>query len=380
MDKRDIDNMLKKTRLAHDHGSDYGFEEAEALLRVLANGAPTNGPEAKNFEEEFAKMTGAKHAFAMSSCVAGLHLALLALNLKPGDKVLVPTMTFRATANVPDVQGYKVVFLEAKNTFNVDPDKIEEKITSKTKVIMPVHMCGQPCEMDKIREIAEKYNLVVIEDAAHAAGATYKGKMIGNTSSRANLAAFSFQQSKNMSTLGEGGMLTTNDDRYVDKIMSDRSNGSGGLNYRMTDAQAAVGRIQLKKLPAFINSRENNARYFYENLKSIEGIELTEIIDDIKHTFHLCNILIDEETIGISRDEFLDVLRTKYGVACITQYSPPVHLDDYFRMKYKYREGDFPVAEDLARRIVTLPIAPRMTKDDLDYCIEAIKQVATERE
>jgi len=372
----DIESMRNKTYLTHSHGSDYGVEEAEALKKVLANRAPTCGPEVNKFEEEFAQMTGSKYAFAVSSCVAGLHLALLSIDLKPGDEVLVPAMTFQATANVPDIQRCKVVFVEAKRTFNIDPAKIEEKITSRTKAIMPVHMCGQSCEMDKILEIAGKYNLIVIEDAAHATGGAYKGKMIGNIS---DFAAFSFQQSKNMSTLGEGGMLTTNSDRYASRIKNDRGNGDGGLNYRMTDAQAAVGRIQLRKLPAFIEARRKNSQYFYQNLKELEAIRLVEIIEDIVHTFHLCNIMINEEAVGIKRDDFIKKLDEKYGIGCIHQYSPAIPLRDYYRQKYGYQEGDFPVAEDLAKNVVTLPIAPRMTQNDLDYCIESIREVIKEK-
>lgn len=367
-----IRSMLKKTYLSHGHGSVYGFEEAEALMRVLAAGARTCDIEATKFGKEFAEMVDAKYAFPVSSCVGALHLALLAAGLKQGDEVIVPAMTFRATANVPDVQGCKVVFCDSKFTFNINPDKIGEKITSKTKAIMPVHMCGQPCEMDAILKIAREHNLVIIEDAAHAAGSVYKGRKIGSIS---DFSAFSFQVTKNMSTLGEGGMLTVNNEKYAAKIEGLRGNGEGGLNYRMTDAQAAVGRVQLKKLAGFIKIRERNAHYFYERLKGVDGISMPDIISGITHAFHLCNILVDEKILGMTRDEFVEILKNKYGVFCNIQYSPAVHQQDYYRKKYKYRKGDFPVAEELARRVVTLPIGPRMTIVDLDYCINAVKDV-----
>ncbi len=364
--------MRYKTKNSHSFGSDYGPPEEEAVLRVLRNGAPTCDQETKRFGEEFAAFCGARFAFPVSSCVGGLHLALLAAGLQPGDEVLVPAMTFRATANVPDVQGYRVVFVDCRETFNIDPDRIEEKITDRTRAIMPVHVCGQPCQMDEILAMARKHKLVVIEDAAHAAGAAYRGKPVGSLS---DFAAFSFQQSKNMSTLGEGGMVTTNDEACAYRIKDLRSNGEGGLNYRLTDIQSAAGRIQLQKLPAFIEARAHNAHFFREQLADVRGVTIPDIIPNVKHSWHLCNVLVDEEITGLSRDRLIEVLDRDYGIRCITQYSPPVHLQTYYRRKYNHREGDFPVAEKLARRVVTLPICPRMTLPDLEYCVDSIKKV-----
>jgi len=353
-------------------GTTYDFREAEAVMRVLQAGADTNSTEVRAFEKEFASFVGARHAFAVSNCVAALHLPLLAHGFQPGDEVIVPAMTFRATANPAEVQYGNVRFVDALDaSFNIDPSKIEEKITEKTKAVYPVHMCGQPCDMDPIMEIARKHGILVIEDAAHAAGATYKGRNIGSIG---DYTAFSFQNLKNMSTLGEGGMLTTNRDDTVESLRMLRSNGEAGLNYRMTEVQGAVGRVQLQKLTEHNAIRRRNAEYLFAGLADVKGIEAQKIYDFGKSSYHLCNVLVTAEEAGMARDEILATLAQKYGVTCRTQYAPPVPFEDYFRAKYGTKEGDFPVAEDLAARVLSLPIGPRLKfPDDFDYILWAIK-------
>ena len=355
-------------------GTIYDFREAEAVLRVLQAGAITNGEEVAAFEAEFAECVGAKHALAVSNCVAALHLPLLAHGFQPGDEVVVPAMTFRATANPAEVQSGTVHFADAlDSSFNIDPSRIEEKITQRTRAIYPVHMCGQPCDMDPILEIAREHDILVIEDAAHAAGASYKGRMIGSLS---DYSAFSFQFSKNMSTLGEGGMLTTMRDDTYERLLRLRSNGPASLNYRMTEAQGAVGRVQLEKLPGFIAQRKRNTEYLFAGLADVPGITPQKIYPFGESSYHLANVLVDPDVIGRTRDEMQRELDEGYGVECTTNYCPPVPHQEYYREKYDVQLGDYPVAEDLAARLLSLPISPALDfPGDLDTVLAAIREL-----
>ena len=352
-------------------GTLYDFREAEAVMRVLQAGAVTNSVEVRAFEREFAEFVGAKHALAVSSCVAALHLPLLAHDFQPGDEVIVPAMTFRATANPAEVQAGHVRFVDALDkSFNIDPAGIEEEITARTKAVYPVHMCGQPCDMDPILEVASEHGILVIEDAAHAAGASYRGRRIGSIG---DYTAFSFQCLKNMSTLGEGGMLTFNREDTYGRIKQLRSNGDAGLNYRMTEAQAAVGRVQLQKLPHHNALRKRNAEYLFDGLGHVKGIEVQKVYGFGDSSYHLANALIVPDEAGLTRDACLETLKEKYGVTCRTQYAPIVPFQPYYQNKYGFRPGDFPVAEDLAARVITLPIGPGLSfPDDLDYILWAI--------
>ena len=355
-------------------GTIYDSREAEALTRVLEAGALTNVAEVRAFEKAFAAFVGAKHALAVSNCVAALHLPLLAHGFAPGDEVIVPAMTFRATANPAEVQGGNVRFVDALDaSFNVDPSLIEEKITTKTKAIYVVHMCGQPCDMDPILDVAAKHGVMVIEDAAHAPGASYKGRKIGSIS---DYTAFSFQCTKNMSTLGEGGMLTTNRDDTCGRLQELRNNGEASLNYRMTEAQGAVGRIQLEKLPHHNSLRKRNAEYLFEGLRGIPALEVQTIHGFGESAYHLANLLVVAEKSPLSRDDCRTRLREEYGVNCAHQYWPAVPFFPYFQNKYHTQPGDFPVAEDLSARVLSVPIGPKLCfPEDLDYIIAAFKEV-----
>jgi len=368
-----------KWKLAHLFGTIYDVEEALAMMEVLADGAPTCGPKVAKFEQKFAKYIGVKHAIAVNSCASALHLSAIALGIGPGDEVIVPTLTFRASANVFAFQGAKIVFAEPDpHTFNIDPTKIKQKITERTKAIVAVHMCGQPCEMDLINEIAKERKIAVIEDAAHAIGAEYKGRKVGTLG---DISAFSFHQCKNMSTLGEGGMVTTNNDEYAEKIKLYRTHGGAhgagvyiGLNYRMTDVQAAVGIVQLDKIDKHNEIRRKLAHYLTDLLKEIKGIILPYEMKNVKHVYHLYNILIEPDIIGMDRDTFIKRLLDKEGITAITQYFPPVHLLKAYQ-ELGHRQGECPIAEDLTKRIVTLPISPRFTFDDMNFMGESIKRV-----
>lgn len=368
-----------KWSLSHSFGTIYGVEEASAMLEVLTNWAPTSGPKVNEFEQKFAEYIGAKHALAVNSCASALHLAAIVIGIESGDEVIVPTLTFHASANVFAFQGAKIVFTESDpRTFNIDRTKIKQKVTDKTKVIVAVHMCGQPCEMDSINEIAKEKGIVVIEDAAHALGAVYKDRKVGTLS---DIAAFSFQQCKNMSTLGEGGMIVTDNDEYAEKIKLYRSHGSGiysGLNYRMTDVQGAVGVVQLDRIERHNEIRRKLAHYLTNLLKEVNGINPPYEMKNIKHAYHLYNTLVEPDIINMNRDTFIKKLLDEEGIKAITQYYPPIHLLKPYQ-KLGHQEGECPITEEFTKRIVTLPLCPRLTFEDMKFMVDAIKRVIREK-
>lgn len=365
----------KKLALTHDYGTIYGLEEAKAIIEVLAKGAPTYGygTRGQEFEKALAKYSGAKHAIVVSSCAAALHLSAIALGIKGEDEVIVPSLTFSASANVFAFQGAKIVFVDSnERTFNLDSHTIEKKITNKTKAIIAVHMCGQPCDMDPIMEIAKKYHLVVIEDAAHAIGAEYKRRKVGILG---DIACFSFHNCKNMSTLGEGGAITTNNDEWAE-IMSLYSRHGGkyaGLNYRMTEIQSAVGLIQLKKLDKHNQIRRTLSHYLTKKLEGIKALIPPYESKEVKHVYHLYNMLIKKGIAGMDRDTFIKRMAQE-GIKCIIQYCPPVHLKEAYQ-RLGHKKGECPIAEDLSSRIVTLPMGPRLTVEDIDFMVEKIKKI-----
>ncbi|RKY74326.1 MAG: aminotransferase DegT [Candidatus Latescibacterota bacterium] len=364
-----------KWALAHSFGTIYGVEEARAMMEVLEDWAPTCGRKVKEFEERFAAHEGAKHAIAANSWVGAAHLVAIVLDIKPGDEIVVPAITFHASANIFVREGAKIVFAESDpRTFNLDPEKLEEKITSRTKAIVAVHMCGQPCDMDPILRIARRHNVKVIQDAAHAPGAEYRGKKLGEMG---DFVIYSFQQCKNMSTLGEGGMVVTNDDEAAEKMRKLRSHGGGeypGINSRMTDVQGAVGLVQLARLDRHNEARRKLAYYLNELLEDVEGITTPYEIPDVKHVYHLYNTLVDEKAIGMTRDEFIRALWEREGIKAITQYHPTVNCLPAYRAM-GHGEGECPVSEETASKIVTLPLCPRFTESDMEELVEGIKRV-----
>src|SRR6202453_237129 len=288
--------------LEYGHGSTYGQEEQDALIEVLRANAPSCGPWVKKFEEEFAAFCGTQLGLAVTSGTTGLHLAMVAADVKPGDEVITTPISWIATANAAAALGAEVIFADVdERTLNLDPASVEKKITPRTKAILPVHLYGQCSDMDALNDLARPRNIRVVEDAAHAAGAEYKGRKAG---SLGDIAVFSFHQQKNMVTLGEGGMITTSDKRLYERMLSHRSlccltyDPKGkylpidetvhpmgkrywyldfdeiGFNYRMTDVQAAVGSVQLRKLESLNARRIQIANKYIEGLQGIEGLAL----------------------------------------------------------------------------------------------------------
>lgn len=394
-------------------GSIYDQMEEKALLAVLKQESQTMGPQVTLFQREFAKRFDVKHAFATSNCTTSMHAATQALGIKEGDEVIVTPITFIATSLVILKEGAKPVYADIDpRTFNIDPKQIEDKITRKTKAIYVVHYGGQMCDMDPIMEIARKHRLYVLEDCAHAHGATYKGRQAGSIG---DVGCFSFHSLKNMVTLGEGGMITTNNDALTDKIQRMRvmsithwapdqtiwefgghklekkglkdywipshfdvidDDGKWGNNYRMNEAQAAVGRAQLLKLDMMVEKRRFNGHYLNEGIKGIIGVTPTYEDPNCTHAFHLYTLCVEQEILGASRDEFLRVLYQEEGIQGILHYQPTYHFTG-LKKKYNYPDKLCHNAENFFyAREINLPMNPRLTKNDLDMIIEGVKNTA----
>jgi len=364
---------------------DLDDEEIEAVTKVLRSKWLSMGPVTQKFEKEFADYLGVKHAFGVSSGTAALHIALKALGIEEGDEVIVPSLTFVATANSVLYCGANPIFADiiSLNNFNISPDDILEKITNKTKAITVVHYGGYPCDMDAIMEIAKAHNLKVIEDAAHAPGAEYKGKKCGTIG---DVGCFSFFANKNLVT-GEGGMIVTNDDALAEKIRMIRSHGMTtltwdrhkghahsydvvdmGFNYRINEIASAIGLIQLRRLDGNNEKRREIVEEYKKRLEKISGISVPFKNYKEKPSYHILPILLAED---ISRNEFIDKLKEK-GIQTSIHY-PPIHLFTYYRKKFGFEEGILPKTEYVGEHEVTLPLYPGMREENVEYIINHIR-------
>jgi dTDP-4-amino-4,6-dideoxygalactose transaminase len=383
------------------YGSEYGPEEERAILEVLRQGAPTSGEACIQFEKDFAAYCGTAHARAVSNGTAALFLSLVALDVKPGDRIVTTPMTWIATAAAGVTLGAEVDFVDIDPvTYNLNPVELEAKITPKTKAILPVHLYGQCCDMDAILAIARKQGVAVVEDACHAVGAEYKGCKAGSLGAT---GCFSFHEQKNISTLGEGGMVVTNDPAIFERVALYRSHCTRvygrstkycsldearfpigkrfwwqdfddcGYNFRLTDIQGAVGVVQLKKLDELNQRRIDNAAYLSKGLNDVPGITLPKISAGCKHVFHLYPIQIDPERFGRTKDDFIYAILHEKGIKVGTHYTP-LHYATAFQ-KRGFRKGQFPVVEAVAERLVTLPVNPRQSREALDYLIESIRSL-----
>lgn len=382
-------------------GTQYGKEEEEAVLRVLRNNAPTSGDECIRFEKMYAAYTGAKHARVVSNGSTALFLSMVGLGVGRGDRVLTTPITWIATAAAPVTLGAEVDFVDIDPvTYNIDPAGIEEKLTPNTKAVIPVHLYGQSCEMDEIMGLSKKHGFAVVEDAAHAIGAEYKGRKVGTFGAT---GCFSFHEQKNISTLGEGGIVLTDDDRIFEQISLYRSqctrvHGNStkyckldeekfpvgkkfwwqdfddcGYNFRMTDIQAAVGVEQLKKADQLNQRRIDNAAWLSEALKDVPGLTLPTVRPYNKHVFHLYPVRIDAKEFGMTKEDFIYDLLHKFGIKVGFHYIP-LHYSTAFKNR-GFKKGQFPHAEKLGEELVTLPINPRQTEEALAYLVKSIKDL-----
>jgi dTDP-4-amino-4,6-dideoxygalactose transaminase len=355
-----------------------GEEEIEAVVKVLKSGLFTHGlgagPMVTKFEKAYAEFAGVKHAIATNSGTAALHLAVLGAGVKPGDEVILPSFTFVATAEIVVIAGAKPVFVDIDaETYNISPHEIEKAITKKTRAIIPVDLYGLPADMQPIREIADENGLLLIEDACQAHGATYKGKPAG---ALADVACWSFYASKNMTT-GEGGMVTTNNSEVAEKIRFMRSHGEKekyisvmlGYNYRMTEMQAALGCVQLEKLPKFLAKRRENAGRLSEKLKGVKGLKLPSEPKDYKHSWYLYTVRL-EDAEEKERDKIVEGLRLR-GIGAEVYYKNPIHLMPYYRNFGKCR---LPETEKAAKQVFSLPIHPGVTEEQINFIGETLLQ------
>lgn len=350
----------------------FGEKEINAVKEVLESGFVVQGEKVKEFEEKFAKYIGVKQAIAINSGTSALHTALASLEIGKGDEVITTTFSFIATASCILMQNAKPVFVDInEKTYNIDPAQIEDKITERTKAIIPVHLYGQPCDMDVIMRIARKHDLYVIEDAAQAHGAEYKGKKVG---AFGDIGVFSFYATKNMTT-GEGGMITTNSEEIAEKARPVRNHGQKqryihevlGYNYRMTDIAATIGICQLKNLDQFNAKRIENAGLLTEGIKKVKGLILPYVESNIKHVFHQYTIRVTED-FNMSRDELKQKL-TEKGMGTGIYYPIPIHKQPLFK---KYNKLNLKNAEKASKEVISIPVHPSLRKEDIEYIVEAL--------
>jgi len=363
--------------------------EIDEVVASLKSGWLGTGPKVHQFEEMFRQYKGTKYAMALNSCTAALHLSMLAIGIKPGDEVIVPTMTFAATANAVIHAGATPVFVDCeKGSMNIDPKEIERKITPQTRAIIPVHFAGRPCNMDAIMEIANKHNLKVVEDCAHAIETEYHGKKAGTFG---DIGCFSFYVTKNIVT-GEGGMAITNNEEYANQIkimalhgMSKdawaRFSDSGykhyqvvyaGFKYNMMDIQAAIGIHQLPRIEKYWQRRKEIWQQYTEAFQELPVFTPPEPEPNTRHAYHLYTLLLDIDKLKISRDQFIDKM-TASNIGVGVHYIA-LHLHPYYQQKYGYKSGDFPNAEWISERTISIPLSAKLGDKDVRDVIEAVKE------
>ena len=349
-------------------------EERRAVDEVIESGMLAQGPKVAELEKNWAEYCGVKYALAVNSGTAAIHCALYAAGVKEGDEVITTPYSFIATINPILMLGARPVLVDIdEETFNIDVSKIEAAITEKTKAIIPVDLYGQPCDWTELQEIAKKHNLKIVEDACQAIGAEYKGIKTG---SLGDFGCFSLYATKNI-MCGEGGVVTTNSDEAAVAIRSFRQHGMVapyeyadlGYNYRMSDLHGAIAVEQLKKVEEFTKKRQENARKLNDALAGVAGIKIPTISENRSHVYHQYTILLDKD---MQRDQFIAGLRDK-GVGAGIYYPKPLHTYPHIA-KLGYEAGDFPVAEDLAARVVSLPVHPKVTDEDIEIIAAAVKE------
>jgi dTDP-4-amino-4,6-dideoxygalactose transaminase len=365
-------------------------EDVEAVSAVLKSGWLSTGPKVNEFEEMFKKYVGSDYAIATNSCTSALHLSLLSAGIGSGDEVITTPMTFAATANVILHTGAVPVFVDVeKDTFNIDPNRIEKKITPRTKAILPVHFAGRPCKMNKILEIADEHDLFIIEDAAHAIESRYHDQKIGNIG---DSTCFSFYATKNLTT-GEGGMITTNRKDWADKMRILELHGMSrnawkrysaegftpydivypGYKYNMMDIQAAMGIHQLSRIDANLKIREKIFRKYNDAFSEIPELITPPEENDITHGRHLYTILIRPELLACDRNKLVASLQAE-NIGCGIHFIS-LHLTRYYNEAFSLKRGDFPNAEFISDRTLSIPLSAKLTEKDVDDVIAATKKV-----
>lgn len=375
------------------HRAPVGEEEVQAVSEVVRSGWLTMGPKTFEFENQFAKYVGAKCAIAVSTGTAALHLALEAAGIHRGDEVILPTTTFTATAEAVTYLGARPVLVDIDSeTMNLNPEEIARQVTTKTKAVIPVHLAGQPCEMDEILSLAKKYDLRVVEDAAHALPSEYRGTRVGQIG---DFTCFSFYATKTLTT-GEGGMITTDDSIAADRMRLMRLHGierdawkryrgdgswyyevlEAGFKYNLTDLQSALGLVQLAKCTAMTEARRAIAKRYTEAFVLDDALLPPVLRPNCASSWHLYILRLRLDRLRADRESFIQGLNRR-GVSCSVHFIP-LHLQPYYQRAHGYRPGNFPNAEMVYRSCLSLPIYPGLTEDEVDWVIEAVLDTAAE--
>jgi perosamine synthetase len=367
-------------------------DDIATVVEVLRSDWLTTGPKVAEFEQAFAEFVGAKEAVAVSNGTAALHAAMYALEIGPGDEVIVPPMTFAASANCVLYQGATPVFADVEpDTLLLAPRQVEAKITPRTKAIIAVDYAGQPCDYDALRAIANQHALALVDDACHAIGGSYKGRPVG---SLADLNTFSLHPVKQITT-GEGGVITTDDPELARRMRLFRNHGITsdhrqreqqgswfyemvelGYNYRLTDFQCALGMSQLRKLPSWVARRQQIAGQYDAAFAELPEVEPLAVREELSHAYHLYIIRLNSKQLRATRTEIFAALRAE-GIGVNVHYIP-VHLHPFYRERFGTGLGDCPVAEAAYEQLITLPIFPRMSDEDVEDVIHAMCKMTTE--
>jgi len=388
---------------------DITDEEIQAVTAVLRSGWITTGPEAKAFEQEFARYIGVAHAVALNSCTAALHLALEALGIEEGDEVLTSTITFTATAEVTEYLGARSRFVDVeRDTLNLSPDRVHDVISreyvrrdgawrhrdtgGRLRAIVPVHYGGHPCDMDALLAIAAQHDLRIVDDAAHALPASLGGRRIGALGCP---TAFSFYATKTLTT-GEGGMFCTDDDALADRVRLMSLHGisrdawkryaadgswfyeviDAGYKYNLTDIAAALGRVQLRRVEAMRDRRQAISTCYHRAFASLPELEVPRVREGFEHAWHLYPVRLRLDRLSIDRGQFMEELRRRQVGAGV--HFIPLHQQPFYSRRYGYRPDDFPVAEAEYPRLISLPIYSRMSKKDVETVVAAIAEIVDE--
>ncbi|MBI4874397.1 MAG: DegT/DnrJ/EryC1/StrS aminotransferase family protein [Acidobacteria bacterium] len=368
-----------------------GEEEIQEVVDSLRSGWITSGPKVQRFEQDFAGYAGCRHAIAVSSCTAALHVSLAALGVGPGDEVVVPTLTFCATANVVVHLGATPVLVDVDQHGHLTAEAAERALTPRTRAILPVHYAGQACDLDALRELASRRGVALVEDAAHAAGCEYRGSKIG---AQGRAVAFSFYAIKNMTT-GEGGMVATDDDEFAQRVRLLALHGmsrdawkryaqSGswyyevhepGYKYNMTDLQASLGIHQLRRLDGFLERRRRLAALYDAAFADLSELRLPADLPGRRHAYHIYPVQL--RGLSIDRAQFIDELR-QANIGTSVHFIP-LHRQPFYQERYGYSPASFPVAEEIYAGLLSLPLYPRMTDEDAGDVIRAVREIVRNR-
>jgi perosamine synthetase len=375
-------SLLRELKSIPLSSPDITHKEVELINQVLATPYLSIGPKVKEFEQKIASYIGTKYAVAVNSGTSGLHLCIRSLDIKDGDEVITTPFSFIASANCMLFERAKPVFVDIdENTLCIDTNKIEEKITSKTKAILPVHIFGHPCDMDKILEIAQKYNLSVIEDACEALGAEYKGKKVG---SFGKMAVFSFYPNKPLTT-SEGGVIVTDDEKIAKLCQSMRNQGRDedggwlyhkilGYNYRMPELCAALGVAQMERVNEILEKRQKVAELYNKKLNKIKGLKIPYVAPNVKMSWFVYVIRLDSEKFSREdRDKIISELENR-GINC-RDYFPPIHLEPFYVEMFGHKRGDFPITEKTSDSTIALPFYNNLTEEEVDYICNSLEKI-----